>query len=528
MKFYQSKYLPIIIGTACALGVWLGSFVKLNQTTSSFFTGNTKKDKLNRLIDYIDYEYVDEVDTDSIVDVTVNRILKNLDPHSTYIPAKKYAEVSENMQGDFVGIGVSFYRIQDTVAVIRPLPNSPAEKAGIKAGDRILYANNIALFNTAIGNDSLKKILKGGLKTKINLQIKRQETSGLLSIAVERDHIPIKSIDAAYMLNARLGYVKINRFSETTAQEFQEAAQALITQGATELCLDLRDNGGGYLDQAVKIADEFLPDNKLIVFTKNKNGHINKTYATADGSFENTKVFVLINENSASASEVIAGALQDNDIGTIVGRRSFGKGLVQREMDLGDGSAVRLTVARYYTPTGRSIQRSYANGSNAYFQEYTERYNNGELLHKDSIQVNDSLKFTTPKGKIVYGGGGIIPDVFIPKNTDQNKESLDYMLRGGVIDRFIFNKLEENRKYYNQLTLERFEKEVVVDEAMLVAYMDYLGQFGFDYQLSKYKPLLKQYLKATIALQLFGSNAAEKIINEHDPYLLKVIQLDTE
>ena len=528
MKTYAQKYLPLIIGAALAIGVLLGGFFNFGGNTKNTFTSNAKKAKLNKLIDYIDYEYVDSVNTDSIVDVTVNSILTNLDPHSTYIPKSDYEDVAQNMKGDFVGIGINFYKIDDTIAVIRPLTGSPSEKAGIEAGDRILYANNIPLFNQQVDNDSLTSILKGKVNTSVNLKVFRKGKENLLEFKVKRDHIPIQSVDATYMLSNTLGYIKVNRFAETTYDEFNASAEALLKEGAKNLVLDLRDNGGGYVEQAIQIADEFLKEDQLILFTKNKNNSVKETFSTNGGKFENSKVYVLINENTASASEVIAGALQDNDVGTIIGRRSFGKGLVQREMDLGDGSAVRLTVARYYTPTGRSIQRPYTNGNDAYFKDYENRYKNGELESRDSIHVNDSLKFKTPKGKIVYGGGGIIPDIFIPKDTNYNSESLKYMLRSGVMDRFIFSELEKDRLYYKSLSLNEFSNSFEITDELVENFIDYLRQFSFDYQTGKYKPLLKRYLKATIAQQLFGSNAMEKIVNQEDVMIQKVIEVAKE
>ncbi|MDT0294594.1 S41 family peptidase [Mesonia ostreae] len=525
MKTYAQKYLPLIIGSALAIGVILGGMLNFGGGTKNPLSSNAKKEKLNRLIDYIDYEYVDSVNTDSIVDVTVNSILTNLDPHSTYIPKRNYEDVAQNMKGDFVGIGINFYKINDTIAVIRPLSGSPSEKAGIEAGDRILYANNIPLFNQELDNDSLTHFLKGKVNSEVTLKVFRKGEKDLLEFQVKRDHIPIKSVDAAYMLSENLGYIKVNRFAETTFDEFNASAEALLREGAKNLVLDLRDNGGGYVEQATQIANEFLKKDQLILFTKNKNNSVKETFSTNGGKFENSKVYVLINENTASASEVIAGALQDNDVGTIIGRRSFGKGLVQREMELGDGSAVRLTVARYYTPTGRSIQRPYTNGSQDYFKDYEKRYRNGELEHRDSIHVNDSLKFKTPKGKIVYGGGGIIPDIFVPKDTDFNKENLTYMLRSGVMDRFIFSELEKDRLYYKSLNLEEFSENFKISEEMVEAYIEYLRSFNFDYHVNKYKDLLQRYLKATIAQQLFGSNAMEKIINQEDPMVNKVLEI---
>ena len=361
MKF-SKKYIPLIVGFAIAIGVYIGGKLNFTDTSDRLFTSNSKKDKLNRLIDYIDYEYVDDVNTDSIVDVTVNGILDNLDPHSTYIPKSELQRVTENMKGDFIGIGVSFYTYHDTITVIRPIEGGPSERAGIKSGDRIIMADGDSIYGRTWSNEAIIAKLKGEKDTKIHLKVYRKGVKDLLDFTVKRSDIPIKSVDAAYMLTPDMGYIKINRFAESTYKEFKRALDRLQDEGATKLTLDLRDNPGGFLGIAEQIVDEFLEDDKLILFTKNKSGKIEKSYATRRGDFEEGEVFILINENSASASEIVAGALQDNDKGTIVGRRSYGKGLVQREMALGDGSAVRLTVSRYYTPTGRSIQRPCENG----------------------------------------------------------------------------------------------------------------------------------------------------------------------
>lgn len=515
----------MIIGAACAFGVYLGSVLDFSDTSPGLFSANSQKEKLARLIDYIEYEYVDEVNTDSIVDVAINEILSNLDPHSVYIPEEEYAFINQNMQGDYVGIGVKFYKINDTIAVISPISKGPSEKVGIKAGDKILYANGIPLFNNSLSQDSLISILKGPVGSEVDLKIYRNGKEKLLDFTVERNVVSLKSVVASYKLCDHLGYIKIDRFAETTSEEFHTALKNLLQKGATKLVLDLRNNGGGYLQEAVEIVDEFLPKGKLILFTKNKSGNIQKTFATNEGIFEHGKLLVLINENSASASEIVAGALQDNDVGTIVGRRSFGKGLVQKEMKLGDGSAVRLTVARYYTPTGRSIQRPYENGTEAYFNEYLKRYKNGELVHADSIEVNDSLKFVTPGGNIVYGGGGIIPDVFVPKDINYGKEHLDYMLQVGAMDRFVFAQLEKDRKYYNQLSFSQFKAEVKIDEQMIDAFQEYLRQFNIDLRFGNYRQVLKKYLKATMAQQLFGSNRSHKILNHHDAMIVKAQEL---
>lgn len=499
-----------------------------NYTSSSFLSNNTKKEKLARLIDYIEYEYVDDVNIDSIVDVTVNGILTDLDPHSVYIPQEEYAMVSENMKGDFVGIGVSFYSINDTIAVIQPLEGGPSEKVGIQGGDRILYANGQPLFNKNISNDSITEHLKGEENTKVVLKVYRKGSPELLEFNVKRGRVPLRSVDAAYMLTDNLGYIKINRFAESTYKEFRENLLKLKEKGATKIALDLRNNPGGYLGEATRIVDEFLPDDKLILITRNKKGAVEETYATKSGNFEEGELFVLINENSASASEIVAGALQDNDKGTIVGRRSYGKGLVQREMELGDGSAVRLTIARYYTPTGRSIQKPYDHGNEEYFNDYMNRYRNGELISADSIHVADSLKYVTPGGKVVYGGGGIIPDVFVPKDTNFEKESLNLMLRSGYMDKFIFEVLENDREYYNSLEFEDFMHIDMVDEKILDQFRAFSRREKFRVKITDYEPVLRRYLKATMAQQLFGSNAFEQILNEGDRMIEKVIQLSLE
>lgn len=531
MKGPSRKYLPLLLGLACAFGVILGAKLDFTNYSGSLLSPNQKKEKLTRLIDYIEYEYVDDVNTDSIVDVTVNGILKNLDPHSVYIPKEEYALLSESMKGDFVGIGVSFYNVNDTIAVIQALEGGPSEKVGIQGGDRILYANDTPLFNQNISSDSLTNHLKGVENSQVTLKVLRKGEPRLLEFNVKRGKVPLKSVDAAYMLSDNLGYIRINRFAESTYDEFKKSLRKLKKQGATHLALDLRDNPGGYLSEATSIADEFLEDDKLILITKNKKGAVEKTYATRGGAFEKGKIFVLINENSASASEIVAGALQDNDKGTIVGRRSYGKGLVQREMALGDGSAVRLTIARYYTPTGRSIQKSYEEGNQIYFNDYINRYKNGELVHADSIHVDDSLKYTTPGGKVVYGGGGIIPDVFIPKDTNLEKETLTLLLRRGFFDRFIFEILEKDREYYQNLEFRDLQELSLDDKIVrqLEAYAQNKGGIyphpGFRLEIDTYLPVLKQYLKASMARQLFGSNEFEQIVNEGDPAIEKLLEL---
>lgn len=521
---YSKKYTPLLIGLAMGAGVFLGSKLDFSNPSAKLFSSNAKKEKLNRLIDYIDYEYVDEINTDSIVDVTVNRILENLDPHSVYIPPEELEGITESMQGDFIGIGVSYYPYRDTISVINTIKGGPSEKSGIKAGDRILMANNDTLYGEGLIRDGLADKLKGELNSQVQLKVYRRG-EGVFDVLVKRGRVPLQSVDAAYMLGDSLGYVKVNRFAETTYKEFKRALDSLQEVGVKNLVVDLRDNGGGFIAPALKMADEFLDDDTLIMFTKNKKGAIENNYATKKGDFEDGNIYVLINENSASASEIFAGAIQDNDRGTIIGRRSYGKGLVQREMSLGDGSAIRLTISRYYTPTGRSIQRPYENGNKEYFNEYLERYKNGELQNADSIQVADSLKFKTPGGKIVYGGGGIIPDIFISKDTTRVGETLNYLLRSGRMGGYVFEELDKKRAYYNSLTQENFKNEMIIDDDFSEGFIKYIRRRGIDIQLKNYQDQLKKYLKATMAQQLFGTAYFEKIINEDDPMIKKVVAL---
>lgn len=526
----QKKYLPLLLGIAIAIGIFIGGKLNFKDSPNRLFSSsNSKKDKLDRLIDYIEYDYVDDVNTDSIVDVTVNGILENLDPHSVYIPKEDMQRVTENMKGDFVGIGVNFYTYKDTIAVIRAVDGGPSDKAGIKGGDRIIMANGDSLFGNVLKDGEIVEKLKGPINSKVNLKVYRRGEPKLLDITVNRANIPIKSVDAAYMLTKDLGYIKINRFAETTYHEFKKGLDKLKKLGATKIALDLRDNPGGFLGIAEQVADEFLEDGKLILFTKNKSGAIDKSFATETGEFETGDVYVLINENSASASEIVAGALQDNDKGTIVGRRSYGKGLVQREMELGDGSAIRLTVSRYYTPTGRSIQRPYNHGVQDYYDDYYERLESGELVDSAKIEVADSLKYTTPKGKIVYGGGGIIPDVFVPIDGGMKNETLSYLQRKGFIGYFIFEQLEKDRNFYNNIPRQEFIDNFEVGDDMVYAFEDFLNlKIESKITFVAYHDEVKQYLKATLGDQLYGNGAYEEIFNQEDSMVDEVIKLSKQ
>ena len=515
-------YFPIIIAMAVAFGLLLGN--RLNNSPE-LSDKNTYKNKLNKLIDFIEREYVDDINTDSIVDLTVNGILENLDPHSVYIAKNELESVNESMKGDFVGIGVNFYMYKDTLAVIRPTLNGPSEKAGILAGDRILFAGKTQLFDKNISNDTLLAKLKGEENSKIELLVYRKSVNKKYKFIVTRGVVPIKSVDVSLMVKNKTGYIKINRFSETTYTEFHKALVDLKKQGMNELIIDLRDNGGGYLEIANQIADEILKENVLIVKTKNKKGKVDETLATKKGDFENGKVYILINENSASASEILAGAVQDNDRGTIVGRRSFGKGLVQREMSLGDGSAVRLTVARYYTPSGRSIQKPYADKGVQYFNEFEKRFESGELYEADSIKVADSLKFKTKKGRIVYGGGGISPDVFVPFQAKNGDEVTLLVMQSGLLSYYVFEQIDNDRNFFNKLTKEQLREELLNNEKYLSDFKKYVAQSGFILNFSSEKEKVNNYLFAEFVKQLFDEKEYYQIILNEDDMVKKVLEI---
>ena len=528
----NKNYLPLYFAFAIILGILIGSFFGGGSTSALFANKSTNEVKIKRLIDYIQRDYVDSVDTEDLLDGAITQILGKLDPHSVYIPKENLQQVTENMQGNFVGIGVQFRMIKDSITVIQPIKGGPSIKAGIKAGDRILMSNKDTLYGKKFTSNSVPKYLKGEPNTNVALQVYRKTNDSLFTVSLTRGNVAIKSVDVSYMVNDSIGYIKLERFARTTYKEFKAALTKLQEKGMTDLVLDLRGNGGGYIDIANKIVDEFLEDGKLIVFTKDNKGNVDESFSTSKGSFEKGGLYILIDQNSASASEIVAGALQDNDRGTTIGRRSFGKGLVQEEKDLGDGSAIRLTIARYYTPTGRSIQKPYEKGKGKnYSRDINNRIKSGELLNKDSIKVVDSLKFKTPKGKTVYGGGGIVPDVFVAVDTSAYLNNFYF----NTIQNFAFDLVDTNRKSFSEKTLDAFIASYNID----AAYNAYLKQINArlsDTRRSlnnRYNPsgaskkIIQQYLKATIANQIYGDEGFYRIIQSDDKMILKVLELET-
>lgn len=551
----KKNNLPIYFAVAVVLGILIGVFFGGNSNgLVSFSKNQSQEQKIKRLINFIEQDYVDDVNTEDLLDGAIRQMLGKLDPHSVYIPKENQQANIENMQGNFVGIGVQFRMIKDSIAVIQTIKGGPSVSAGIKAGDRILMANEDTLYGKNFRSGIVPKYLKGKPDTEVALQIYRKSKDSLFSVNITRGKVNIKSVDLAYMLNDSVGYIKLDRFARNTYREFKSSLNNLINDGMTDLVIDLRGNGGGFIDIATRIIDEFLEDDKLMVFTKNNKDQVENYKATEIGSFEKGGIYVLIDENSASASEIVAGALQDNDKGTIIGRRSFGKGLVQIEMGLGDGSAVRLTTARYYTPTGRSIQKPYTkNGDTNYARDYQNRIANGELLSKDSIKVVDSLKFKTPKGKIVYGGGGIIPDVFVAIDTASYMSNFYF----NTINDFAFDYVDNNRAQLSEWTIDSFVDEFDKDDKIFKQYINTINsdrkpffkeienlriiledgsQLNVDSSLPKLKKeeilkkkkSLKKYLNAAIANVLFGDIGFYRIMHQDDKMLQKVLELESK
>ncbi|WP_281980041.1 S41 family peptidase [Tenacibaculum mesophilum] len=513
--------LPIYLSIAVIFGILIGTFFSNGKSSNLIGKSSSSERKIKRLIDYIQSDYVDAVNTDDLLDGAIAEMLGKLDPHSVYIPKENLQLVTENMQGNFVGIGVQFRMIGDTITVIEPIKGGPSIEAGIKAGDRILLADKDTLYGKKLQTSQIMKALKGKPNTKVDLQIYRKTNDSIFNITINRGKVNIKSVDIAYMLNDSIGYIKLDRFARNTYIEFKSSLNKLLTKGMTDLVLDLRGNGGGFIDIANDIVDEFLEDEKLIVFTKNNKGDIVKSFATDKGDFEHGGLYVLIDENSASASEIVAGALQDNDKGVIIGRRSFGKGLVQQEMDLGDGSAVRLTTARYYTPTGRSIQKPYKKDADSeeYSHDFEHRLENGELFTKDSIKTIDSLKYTTPKGKVVYGGGGIIPDYFVAVDTSAYIPIIFFR----PLNDFAFSYVDDNRKKLASLTVEDFINNFDKDNKISNKFLAELKDFRLP---ERTKNQLRNNLKVLIARELFSDEGLYKVDQRDDKMLQKVFELE--
>jgi carboxyl-terminal processing protease len=495
---------------------------------------NNKQDltgvrKYNALIQMIKFAYVDTVNESKLVEKAIVETLKEMDPHSMYISKKDLKRANEELVGNFEGIGVQFEILRDTINIVHPIPGGPSERLGILSGDKIIKIEAENVTGKKITNQFVFDRLRGKKGTKVNVSIYRSGKKDLIDFTIVRDKIPINSIDAAYIIEPGIGYINLTRFSSTSIKEFTDAMLKLKEQGMQSLILDLRNNGGGYMNTAIELADQFLEARKLIVYTQGRMSAREDYYSTDKGMFEKGKVVIMINENSASASEIVSGAIQDLDRGIIVGRRSFGKGLVQRPFQLPDSSEVRLTTARYFTPSGRCIQKSYSEGVDKYYEDYSTRFKHGEMENSDSIKFPDSLKYRTSKGRIVYGGGGIMPDVFIPLDT--TPFFTDYYLnlrRKNVINLFVGDYVDKNRKDLQKKfpDFDVFDKKFIVDDAFMKDFLSLAEKQGVKMNEKEYglsETLIKSQIKSLIAGKLWDVNASFKIINQFDNEVQKAI-----
>ena len=523
-------YLPILFALVLIFGIIIGIQLVPRDTVKGniFSVDFSKYSKVGDVLRHIKRDWVDTVNLEKLEEDAIIEILENLDPHSQYISANEFDQANEYLEGNFEGIGVQFRIEKDTAMVIIPIAGGPSDKVGVKAGDRIVIVDGDTVVGSEITSENIMKRLKGKKNTKVNIQVFRRGESQLLEFNITRGVIPTYSLDIAYMIDANIGYIKLSKFSSTTSEEFSDALSKLLNEGMTKLILDLRNNAGGYLQAAIDVADEFLVDKQLIVYTEGKNRATKYAFATKKGKFEQEPVIILIDEGSASASEIVAGAIQDNDRGIIIGRRSFGKGLVQEQITLFDGSAIRLTTARYYTPTGRSIQKPYGNGREEYFNEFHQRFVNGEVFHADSIHFDDSLKFFTKKGKIVYGGGGIMPDIYIPIRNAKELVYYNRLIGRGLIYDFALDYTDANRNSLNQYdNLRKFADNFKVSEAMfndLISYADSQGLERDTKSINAMKEDIKALLKALIGRNILDNEGFYPTFHEKDEILQEAIR----
>jgi len=524
----RNVFLPIIVAISIVIGIFIGNKVIPTGEKKSNSIFINRQSKISSILRLIEDNYVEKVSIDSLEEIAIPVLLQNLDPHTSYLPPKVNEEAHETLSGNFEGIGVQFNIQNDTILIINTISGGPSEKVGILAGDRIVTINDSLFAGIGITNKDVIKNLKGEKGTKVKLGIKRRKIEKLIYYDVVRDKIPLYSIDVSYMLNDEDAYIKISRFAGTTYGEFMEAVVKLKTQGMKKLVLDLRDNGGGYLDAAVNIIDEFLPKGKMIVYTEGEYRGRREYLSTENNMLIDVELVVLINSWSASASEIVSGAIQDNDRGTIVGRRSFGKGLVQEEFEFNDNSGVRITTARYYTPTGRCIQKSYKGGYDEYFSDIYHRAADGEFEHADSTSFPDSLKYYTPKGKLVYGGGGIMPDKFVPVDTTSYTKYYKEITSKGLIYKFALTYADDNRAKLSQFTNAKQINYYLEKNNVLKIFVDYAIKEGVkstknDYTLSR--EVIKTRLKAFIARNIIDNKGYFPIIREIDDDLIKAEEI---
>lgn len=517
------KLFPFLLALALALGVWLGTlFIK--DGSSNPIVENTNK--FNTILELIEDKYVDSVDHDLLIESSIEGMITKLDPHSAYIPARDLASVNEQLEGNFGGIGIRFLIHHDTLVATHVLPGSPAEKAGMMPGDRLIEVDDTVITNIDLSNERVMSLLKGQEGSQVEIKVYRK---GLLKdLTLTRGTIPISSIDANIMLTKEIGFIKLNSFTYGAAEEFNAAASELKSKGMKKLIFDLRNNGGGSMSAATDIADEFLESGKLIVYTEGRKSPREEYYSTQKGILEDVEVIILINSLSASASEIVAGAIQDNDRGVIMGRRSFGKGLVQTQEEFTDGSALRLTISRYYTPTGRSIQKPYGEGVD-YESDFYARFESGELLNEDSVKVNEDLKYTTPGGRTVYGGGGIYPDVFIPNDTAGASYYLTELYYESIFNHYALRYLDSRRASFNNF--EKFITSFVITDGMFNEFISYATALGVPENkadIATSKMVIKNRIKAEIARHIWDDNGYYAVYIEDDLDVQRAIKEFTE
>ena len=517
--------LPFILCIGLAAGVLIGASLT-NKTGSGDISNDVQK--FREVLSLVQNEYVDKAETDVLVEDAIEHMLGKLDPHSSYLSAKDQVAANEDLRGNFEGIGIEYNIFHDTLVVVSALSGGPSESVGLRSGDKIVKVNETNIASVGLSIPDVQRHLKGPKGTEVKIEVIRKNVKEPIIFTIIRDKIPQFSVDASYMVTPDIGYIKVNRFSQTTHSEVKDAVSKLKKEGMTKLILDLQGNGGGYLDQAVGIADEFLVKGEKIVFTKGQEMKYNEDhFATTQGDFEQGDLIVLVNESSASASEIVAGALQDNDRALIVGRRSYGKGLVQRPFSLNDGSEVRLTISRYYTPSGRSIQKPY-DDLDEYDKDITKRYKHGEFFSADSIRFNDSLKYETQNGRSVYGGGGIMPDYFVPLDTTSSSKYFNELFNANILREYAFTFAEQNESQLKEKGYKAYLQNFEVNDAMLsrVVVMGIKNKIeARPNDLAKNKRLFQVYLKAEIARNVWDNQSFYPIINETNEVLQQAIKL---
>lgn len=530
MKIQNTKAqirLPLFLSIAIAAGIFIGA--NMTSATKSGTDLAKSLHKFREILNYVDNNYVDEVQTEELVEKAITDMLEELDPHTAYIPKEEQEYSRSQLEGNFDGIGIEYNIFRDTIYVVTPLSGGPSERVGLLTGDKIIKVDDENVAGIGIKTRGVLDRLRGPKGTQVTVSILRKNNEDLLDFDIIRDKIPQFSVDASYMIDDEIGYIKVNRFTATTYDEFKSALDDLDEQGLQKLILDLSGNPGGYMSMAIQMADEFLPGDPMIVFTKGKEFRYNQEHrAGNDGLFEDRPLIVLIDEGSASASEIVSGAIQDNDRGLVVGRRSFGKGLVQMPIDLSDGSELRLTISRYYTPSGRSIQRSYEGGKDDYYSDIYNRYTSGELYNADSIHQNDTLKYQTVKGRTVYGGGGIMPDYFIPMDTTGNSSYLNKLFTTNAIREYSLTYSDSNRANLETGGFDKYFADFEVSDGMLKELVTVAEESGLPYndiQFKHSKKLIKLYLKAQIARGVWNNEGFYPIYNQSNEIYMQAIQL---